>query len=225
MRHRAGRPGRRSPAPAGCGPGASAKRCSRSIVSKDAEARRVTDAPSSTAPSREPSAASPGRYLPVRKPDASGKYGTNPTPSSRQAGQQIALRLPREQRVLVLHGGDLGGGGRLRQLVGGHVRHADRPHLAGHHQLGHRTDGVGDRRDVVREVVVEQVDVVGLQPLQRRFDAPERRTQARRPPRRRPSRRRTWWPAPRGRDGPVAARPADARCRRGCRRCRRCRRG
>ena len=58
----------------------------------------MTDAPSSTVPSREPSAASPGRYLPVRKPDASGKYGTNPTPSSRQAGSRSrsASRASRE---------------------------------------------------------------------------------------------------------------------------------
>jgi hypothetical protein len=42
------------------------------------------------------------------------------------------------------------------------------PHLAGGDELGHRTDGLLDRRRLVDAVLVVEVDVVDAEPLQRR---------------------------------------------------------
>ena len=83
------------------------------------------------------------------------------------AGQKVALGGALEQRVLVLESGDRPRPGGLLELLDGEVRDADRTHLARIHELGHGGGGLGDRRHLVGPVVVEQVDVVGLKPLER----------------------------------------------------------
>jgi hypothetical protein len=60
------------------------------------------------------------------------------------------------------------------------VRTSDRPltglgeteeqHLSLAHKIGHRADDVLDRHGRVDTVLIEQVDVIGLQPTQRAFD-------------------------------------------------------
>ena len=50
-----------------------------------------------------------------------------------------------------------------RLLAG--LRESEKAHLPGAHQLGHRADDVLDRHGRIDAMLVEQVDVVGPQPL------------------------------------------------------------
>ena len=107
--------------------------------------------------------------LPVRKPLPSGLKGTKPMPSSSRVGRIVRLRLPPPQRVLALQRRD-----RLDR-----VRAADRLHagfgqaevldLAFLDQVLHRAGHVLDRHVRIDAVLVEQVDAVGPEPLERAF--------------------------------------------------------
>ena len=69
--------------------------------------------------SRVPSgAASPRRYLPVSRPEASGKNGSTPTPTCSHAGHELVLDVALEQGVLVLGGDEPLEPGRARGPVG-----------------------------------------------------------------------------------------------------------
>ena len=114
---------------------------------------------------------------------------------------------------------------RLADLRGREVRGADVAHLPSRHELVQRAQGLLDRRDPVRPVVLVEVDVVGAEPLQRGLDraADVAGCAARARCRRVPSPSRTWSRSRRGR----AARRARGRGtprsahRRSSRRCRR----
>jgi len=86
------------------------------------------------------------------------------------AREDVATGVAPQERVLVLERGDVGGARRLVELLDVEVRDADRAHLSLAHELGHRPDRLGDRRDAVGPVVVEEVDAVGAKALKRRFE-------------------------------------------------------
>ena len=54
--------------------------------------------------------------------------------------------------------------------LGGRLAEADVQHLALFHQLGHRADGFLDRDVGIDPVLVEEVDVVGAESLERPLD-------------------------------------------------------
>ena len=112
---------------------------------------------------RQPTVAVLARQQPGRQ----RVVGHKADPELDAAGQELELGAALEQRVLVLERGDRRRAGRLVELLEREVRDADRPDLAGGDQLGHRGDCLADRRDLVGPVVVEQVDMVGLEPLER----------------------------------------------------------
>ena len=86
--------------------------------------------------------------------------------------QQLGLGGALEQAVLVLHGGEplVAQPGRLAQLAGVDVRDPERPDQALVGELAQRAERLGQRGDAVGLVVVEEVDPVGAQPLQRALD-------------------------------------------------------
>ena len=107
--------------------------------------------------------------LPVRNPLPSGLNGTKPMPSSSSVGQDLVLGLAPPQRVFALqrrHGLD-------------RVRAADRLHaglgqaevldLAFANQVLDGSGDVLDRHVGIDAVLVEQIDTVRLEPLQRRL--------------------------------------------------------
>ena len=105
--------------------------------------------------------------VPVRKPLPSGLNGTKPMPSSSSVGRISVLGLAPPQRIFALQRGD-----RLHR-----VRAADRLHagfgqaevldLAFADQVLHRARDVLDRHVRIDAVLIEQIDAIGLQPLQR----------------------------------------------------------
>ncbi len=81
-------------------------------------------------------------------------------------GHGAALDVPAEERPLGLEGGDRVHGVRLAQFRTGHLAQPELLDLALPHQLGHRTDGLGQRDRGVAAVHVVEVDDVGVQPPQ-----------------------------------------------------------
>ena len=94
--------------------------------------------------------------------------------------QHVVLGFTLEQAVLVLDGDEPRPAVRLRQLVGlgqllgGEVRASDGARQPLRHELLHRPERLRDRRDPVGAVVVEEVDVVHPQALERRAERPAR---------------------------------------------------
>ena len=90
--------------------------------------------------------------------------------------QQLPLDLAEQQVVAGLHGVEAGQPEGLaaadgpRHLIGQEVRAAGVADLALAHQVVQRAQGLVDRRVRVVAVQLVQVDVVGLQPAQRRVD-------------------------------------------------------
>ena len=83
-----------------------------------------------------------------------------------QEGQDLALHVPRPQRVLGLQGGDRVHGVGPTDGVGRRLAQPEEADLAGGDQLGHRADGLLDRHRLVDPVLVVEVDVVEPEPLQ-----------------------------------------------------------
>ena len=80
----------------------------------------------------------------------------------------VVLGLAGPQRVLGLQRRDRVDGVRPADSAGRGLGEPEVAHLAGSHQLGHRADGVLDRRGLVDPVLVVEVDVVDAEALQRR---------------------------------------------------------
>ena len=74
-----------------------------------------------------------------------------------RAPEALEMLLPRHRQ-------------RLHQLPGGQIRAADVAHLAGAHEIVERAQRVFDVRQRVGAVNLIEVDVVGAEPLQARFD-------------------------------------------------------
>ena len=150
--------------------------------------------------------------LPVRKPLPSGLNGTNPMPSSSQRRQDLRLGLAPPQRVLALQRRDRLDGVRAADRLHAGLGQAEVLDLALADQFLHRAGHVLDRHVRIDAVLVEQVDAVGPQPLERRLDhlAGCARAGCPAPPGLPFSiRSRTWWRSPPGRGpGRAPRRPA-----------------
>ena len=100
----------------------------------------------------------------------SGLYGTKPMPSSSQRRQHLLLGLPPPQRVFALDGGDrldgVGATDRLHARLG----EAEVLDLARLDQLLHRPGHVLDGHVRVDAVLIEQVDGIDPEPLERALD-------------------------------------------------------
>ena len=101
----------------------------------------------------------------------SGLKGTKPIPSSSSVGRISVLGLAPPERVLALQRGDRLDGVRAADRLHARLGEAEVPDLARLDQLLHRAGDVLDRDARVDAVLVEQVDRVGPEPLQRRVDA------------------------------------------------------
>ena len=105
--------------------------------------------------------------LPVRKPLPSGLNGTKPMPSSSSVGNHLRFRLAPPQRVLALQRGHrlhgVGAADRLHARFG----QPEVPHLAFANQVLDRARDVLDRHLGIDAVLVEEVDGVDPQALQR----------------------------------------------------------
>ena len=84
--------------------------------------------------------------------------------------QDLRLRLPPPQRVLALEGRDRLDRVRAADRLHARLGQAEVLHLALPDQLLHRAGHVLDRHVRVDAVLVEQVDAVGPEPLERRLD-------------------------------------------------------
>ena len=131
----------------------------RSAANASTASIRSHSAPSSRLVSwarRVPSGAAwPRRYLPVSRPNSSGKNGRMPTPNVLAGGDQLVLDVAVEQGVLVLGADEplvaarLGRPVRVDDLPPGEVGAADVAHLALEHQLVQRRERLLDRGDRV----------------------------------------------------------------------------
>src|SRR6185369_12270882 len=93
--------------------------------------------------------------------------------------QHLAFRLSPPQRVLALQCRD--GLNRVRATNRGHARfrQAEVPDLAFTNQIPHRSRDVFDRHVRIDAVLIEQIDSIGLEPLERRVrDFPDVRRPA-----------------------------------------------
>ena len=118
-------------------------------------------------------AARPGLYLPVSTPCASGDQTICEMPCSSQNGissasgaRQIMLYCGWEETNFLVFG-DFERG---LDLLDGPLAEADLAGLAGLDDLGERLHRLLDRRVRIRAVALVEVDVVGLQALQRGVD-------------------------------------------------------
>ena len=81
---------------------------------------------------------------------------------------RLEVALP--QRVLALQRRDRMHGVRAADRLLARFGEAEEAHLPFAHELGHRADDVLDRHRGIDAMLVEQIDVIGLQPAQRAFD-------------------------------------------------------
>ena len=88
-------------------------------------------------------------------------------PELTQDRKDIALEPALPQRVLALHRGDRVHGVRAADERLADFREPEKPHLSLADQVGHRADDVLDRHVGIGAMLVEQVDMVGVEPLQR----------------------------------------------------------
>ena len=154
---------------------------------------------------------------PVRKPLPRGLKATKPMPSSSQRRQDLGFGLTPPQRIFALERGDrldrMRAADRLRARLG----EAEVLHLALLDQLLDRAGDVFDRHVRVDAMLIEQVDAVGPQALERRRRRPAGCAPAGCPRRAARSRRgsRTWSRSRPGRGRAPALRPPAPRSRTG----------
>ena len=104
---------------------------------------------------------------PVRKPLPSGLNGTKPMPSSSSVGRISCLGLAPPQRVFALQRGDRLDGVRAADRLRAGLGQAEVLDLARLDQVLDRAGDVFDRHIRIDAVLVEQVDDVGPQALER----------------------------------------------------------
>jgi hypothetical protein len=102
-----------------------------------------------------------------QEPAAERRVGHEADAELAAGRQDLVLGVARPQRVLGLQRGDLVHGVRAAQRLGSGLAQAEVADLALRDQLGHRPDGLLDRRVDVDAVLVVEVDVVGAEALQR----------------------------------------------------------
>ena len=106
--------------------------------------------------------------FPVRNPLPSGLNGTNPMPSSSSAGKHLLFGLTPPQRVLALQRGDGLDGMRATNRLHARFGETEVFDLAFANEILHRARDVLDRDVRVDAVLIEQIDPIGLESLQRR---------------------------------------------------------
>ena len=109
--------------------------------------------------------------LPVRKPFPSGLKGTNPMPSSSSVGSSSSSGRRHHSEYSLCDGGDRLDGVRAADRLHAGFRQAEVLHLPRLNQFLHRSRHVFDRHVGIDAVLIEQVDDLGLESLQRAFDA------------------------------------------------------
>ena len=110
------------------------------------------------------------RSCPVRKPLPSGLNGTKPMPSSSSVGKIFCFRLSRPpQRVFALHCSDRLHRVRAANRLHARLRQARMLDLALLNQFLHRAGDVFDRHVRVDAMLIEEIDGLDLEPLQRGF--------------------------------------------------------
>ena len=108
--------------------------------------------------------------LPVRKPLPSGLYGTKPMPSSSKRRYHFLLRRPRPQRVFALESSDRLDGVCATDGLHACFGKAEVLDLAFLNQVLHRSGYVFDGHVRVNAMLIEQVDDIHLEPLERALD-------------------------------------------------------
>ena len=104
---------------------------------------------------------------PVRKPRPSGLYATKPMPSSRTVGR-ISASGSRVQSEYSVWSAVIGWTASARRIVSGAgLGEPEVAHLPGSDELGHRADGLLDRRVRVDAVLVVEVDRLDAEPRER----------------------------------------------------------
>src|SRR4029077_10275266 len=106
--------------------------------------------------------------LPVRKPLPSGLNGTNPIPSSSSVGN-ATFRLPPPERVLALKCGDRLNRVRATDRLRSCFRKAEVLNLTLLNELLHRSRDFFDWHVQIDTMLVEQIDRIHLEPLERRL--------------------------------------------------------
>ena len=104
--------------------------------------------------------------MPVRKPCPSGDHGTNPIPNSSQTGRTSASGSRAQIERPLCSCGDGLDGMSAADRVRARLRQSGSADLAGDDQVLDSAGDALDRHVGVDAVLVEQVDVVGLQPPQ-----------------------------------------------------------
>jgi hypothetical protein len=108
----------------------------------------------------------------VRKPLPSGLYGTRPIPSSSRVGITSCSGVPPPQRVFALERGDRLDGVRAANRLHARFGKAEVLDLALLNQFLHRARHVFDGHVRVNPVLIEQVDGLDLEPLERALRRP-----------------------------------------------------
>ena len=154
---------------AGVAPFRSAMRPSRSTRARFAS-RASGVKRGNVARKSEPSNCVFSSIFPVRKPWPSGLHGTKPMPSSSQVGSTSGSgsRVHSEYSLWMAATGCTAWARRMVCVA--RLREAEVLHLAGLDELLDGPGHVFDRHGRIHAVLIEQVDAVGPQPLQRRFD-------------------------------------------------------
>ena len=118
------------------------------------------------------------------QPAADGRERNESDPQLAAHIQHRDFRIARHRRIFGLQRGDGVFGVGAAHRLGGHFGEADPADLALAHQISERADGFLDRHREIAAVEIIEVDVVGLEQLQRGFErAPDRFRLAVNPPR------------------------------------------
>jgi len=105
-----------------------------------------------------------GATVPVKKPLANAEFGTG--------RQHLRIGIAGPQRLLALHRGDGMDGVRAPNGIGTGLRESEVSDLALRDQLGYRPRDVFDGHVWIDPVLVEEIDDVGAEPLERRVGDP-----------------------------------------------------
>ncbi len=117
--------------------------------------------------------------FPVRNPLPSGLKGTNPIPNSSSAGSSFFFRFSPPQRVFALQRRDRLDRMRATDRLHAGFRKPEVLDLAFPNQILHRARDVLDRHVRVDAVLIEEIDPIGLESLERRVgDFPDVRRPA-----------------------------------------------
>ena len=169
MRRSAATPARRPPAPGPNGRAHGANLVSASTIARRSSVRNRDAQPWLRRVCS--GAGSPRRYLPVRSPLASGKYGQELDPETPALGQDVALGLAMSRLSSFCTLTNCAAPGshaaaRLAQLRGREVRAADFAHLARAHEILERAERVRDRHGRIGLMQLIEIDSVGAQAAQ-----------------------------------------------------------